>query len=166
MVAKHEICAMQVLVIAATAAEIQPFISSRTKTDVLICGVGVPSTIYHLHKRILQVEYDLVIQAGIGGCFHRDKPLAKTVLVKKDCFADLGFEENQEYTPVFDTALANPNEEPFENGWLLNDHPLLAEAGFEVVNAITVNKVSDSKIQQEQYMKAFNADLESMEGAA
>src|SRR5688572_24554945 len=113
MIAKHEICTMQILVIAATAAEIQPFITSNTKADVLICGVGVPSTIYHLQKRILQVEYDLVIQAGIAGSFNKEIELGRTVLVKQDCFADLGFEEKEKYTPIFDTNLADRNEEPF-----------------------------------------------------
>jgi futalosine hydrolase len=166
MVAKHEICSMQVLVIAATANEIQPFISANTKADVLLCGVGVPSTIYHLQKRILQVEYDLVIQAGIAGAFDPNLKLAKVVFVKKDCFADLGFEEKQAYTPVFETLLADKNEEPFLDGWLVNDHPLLGVSRIEVLNAITVNKISDSKLQTQQYTGQFNADIESMEGAA
>ncbi len=163
---KHEICNMQILVIAATAAEIQPFISGNTKTDSLICGVGVPSTIYHLQKRILQVEYDLVIQAGIAGCFNTNIELGKTVMVKADCFADLGFEEKENYTPVFNTALADKNEVPFEEGWLINPHAYFTKPGLQTVKAITVNKVSDSELQKKQYSNVFAADIESMEGAA
>ncbi len=166
MKAKHEICKMQILVIAATATEIQPFITSNTKADVLICGVGVPSTIYHLQKRILQVEYDLAIQAGIAGCFDNRIELAKTVMVKQDCFADLGFEEKENYTPIFNTDLAYKDDPPFENGWLVNNHPYLNDQGLQIVNAITINKVSDSGLQQQQFIKVFGADLESMEGAA
>ena len=59
---------MQILVIAATEQEIEPFTDANARVDVLITGVGVPSTIYHLQKRIHQMEYDLIIQAGIAGC--------------------------------------------------------------------------------------------------
>lgn len=166
MKGKPEICAMQILVIAATATEIQPFISSTTNTNVLICGVGVPSTIYHLQKRILQVEYDLVIQAGIAGSYNQNIELTKTVMVKEDCFADLGFEENENYIPVFNTELADKNEQPFEEGWLVNRHAHLNKAGLQIVKGITVNKVSDSELQKKQFSNTFAADIESMEGAA
>jgi futalosine hydrolase len=35
-----------------------------------------------------------------------------------------------------------------------------------LVKAITVNKVSDSGLLKQQFIKQFNADIESMEGAA
>lgn len=163
---KHEICTMQILVIAATATEIQPFINTNTKADVLVCGVGAPATIYHLQKRILQVEYDLILQAGIAGSFNQNIELGKTVMVKKDCFADLGFEENENYMPVFNTDLADKNEQPYEEGWLVNRHAYLNEPGLQIVKGITVNKVSDSELQKKQFSNTFAADIESMEGAA
>lgn len=163
---KHEICTMQLLVIAATATEIQPFITNNSKADVLICGVGVPSTIYHLHKRILQVEYDLVIQAGIAGSFDSNIELAKTVMVKQDTFADIGFEENEEYITVFNTDLANKDETPFVDGWLMNPNAFLNDTDLQKVKAITVNKVSDSELLQKQFSNTFDADIETMEGAA
>jgi len=162
---KHEICTMQILVIAATATEIQPFITNNSKADVLICGVGVPSTIYHLHKRILQVEYDLVIQAGIAGSFDKNMELAKTVMVTQDIFADIGFEEKEKYIPVFNTDLANKNESPFEDGWLINPNPFLNDTHLQKVKAITVNKVSDNELQQKQFTNTFAADIETMKGS-
>ena len=38
--------------------------------------------------------------------------------------------------------------------------------GLSIVKAITVNKVSDSELQKQQFIKVFNADIETMEGAA
>ena len=61
---KHEICTMQILLVAATNFEIQPFISTDHTLDVLIAGVGVPSTLYHLQKKLHEKRYDVVIQAS------------------------------------------------------------------------------------------------------
>ncbi len=166
MKAKHEICTMQILIIAATEQEIQPYITANTTADVLIAGVGVPATMYHLQKRIQQVAYDIIIQAGIAGGFSNKITLGQTVLVKQDCFADIGFEDKEVYSPIFKTEFSNKGELPSEDGWLLNRHPYLLNSEWETVKAITVNKVSDSKLQQQQYMKAFDAGIESMEGAA
>ncbi len=157
---------MQILLIAATAHEIEPFTAANSRVDVLISGVGVPSTIYHLQKRIHQVDYDLIIQAGIAGSFNNNFSLAQTVLVKQDCFADLGMEEKGNYTPVFKTAFADKDEFPFTDGWLMNADENLKYIDLPKVKAITVNKVSDSELQKQQFIQTFNAGIETMEGAA
>lgn len=157
---------MQILLIAATAPEIEPFTTSNSKVDVLITGVGVPSTIYHLQKRIHEVDYDLIIQAGIAGSFNNNVELGKPVIVKQDCFADLGIEEKENYTPVFNTQFADKDEFPFNNGWLMNTDDNLKYADLPKVKAITVNKVSDSELQKQQFLTTFNANIETMEGAA
>jgi futalosine hydrolase len=157
---------MQILLIAATAPEIEPFTTANSHVDVLISGVGVPSTIYHLQKRIRQVDYDLVIQAGIAGSFKNDIESGNVVMVKQDCFADLGMEEKGIYIPVFNTPFADKDEFPFANGWLMNADENLKYSKLPKVKAITVNKVSDSELQKQQFIQTFNADIESMEGAA
>lgn len=157
---------MQILVIAATEQEIEPFTTANSRVDVLITGVGVPSTIYHLQKRIQQVDYDCIIQAGIAGSFNNDIELEKVVIVQQDCFADLGMEEKGIYTPVFNAGFANKDEFPFTNGWLVNLTEPLLRTGLLKVKALTVNKVSDSELQRQQFISTFNADVESMEGAA
>ena len=157
---------MQILLIAATAPEIEPFTVVDERTDVLITGVGIPSAIYHLQKRIQQMDYDFIIQAGIAGSFHSKIVLGQTVLVKQDCFADLGIEEKEIYTPVFNTAFADKDEFPFTDGWLMNTDDDVKYPDLPKVKAITVNKVSDSELQKQQFIKTFNADIETMEGAA
>ena len=166
MKGKHEICTMQILLIAATEKEIEPFTATNCVIDVLITGVGVPKTLYHLQKRLHQIEYDFIIQAGIAGSFNTNIRLAQTVIVKQDCFADLGIEEKENYTPVFKTEFADKDGFPFENGWLINLNDYLLTTNLQTVKAITVNKVSDSELQKQQFVKAFNADIETMEGAA
>ncbi|MBK8493621.1 MAG: futalosine hydrolase [Chitinophagaceae bacterium] len=166
MKGKHEICCMQILVIAATEHEIEPFTAVHKNIDALITGVGVPAAIFHLLKRMHQIDYDLVIQAGIAGSFDDTLRQGQTVLVRKDCFADLGFEEKEKYTPVFETGFADKNEFPFENGWLNNTGSILTNAGLPLVNGITVNKVSDNALQKQQFLNQFKPDIETMEGAA
>ena len=85
---------------------------------------------------------------------------------KQDCFADLGFEEKENYIPVFNTAFADKDEFPFTNGWLVNSNEILSKASLPKAKAITVNKVSDSELQKQQFIQTFNADIETMEGAA
>jgi futalosine hydrolase len=157
---------MQILLVAATAAEITPFTETNDRIDVLVTGVGTPSAIYHLQKRIQQVDYDCIIQAGIAGSFSDDILPGKVVLVKQDCFADIGFEEKETFTPLFNTELADKHEYPFTDGWLMNTGPSLQYANLPSVKAITVNKVSDSELQKQQYVNAFDAGIETMEGAA
>jgi futalosine hydrolase len=156
---------MQILLIAATATEIEPIAAANSQVDVLITGVGVPSTIYHLQKRIHQLDYDFIIQAGVAGSFSNEIALGQVVLVKQDCFADLGIEEKGNYTPVFNTAFADKDEFPFSNGWLMNADENLKYLDLQKAKAITVNKVSDSELQKQQFIQTFNADIESMEGA-
>jgi len=157
---------MQILLIAATAPEIEPFTVANKKVDVLITGVGVPSTMYHLQKRIQQVNYDCIIQAGIAGIFTGDIDLGKVVLVQQDCFADIGIEEKESYSPIFSTGFVDKDEFPFTDGWLMNLNEALSKSSLPKVKAITVNKVSDSELQKKQFISTFNAAIESMEGAA
>jgi futalosine hydrolase len=157
---------MQILLIAATAPEIEPFTVANNKLDVLITGVGIASTIYHLQKRIHQVDYDLIIGAGMAGSFSGEFLPGNVVLVKQDCFADLGMEEKEIFTPVFETEFADKDEFPFTNGWLMNSADNLNYSELPKLKAITVSKVSDSELQKKQFIKTFNADIETMEGAA
>ena len=166
MKGKYEICTMQILLIAATEKEIEPFTATNLKTDVLITGVGVPNTIYHLQKRLHQIDYDLIIQAGIAGTFDQHILLGQTVFVKQDCFADLGIEEKEMYTPIFETGFVDKNEFPFSHGWLVNTSAYLQTTDLSLTKAITVNKISDSALQNQQFIKQFNPEIETMEGAA
>ncbi|MBI3884063.1 MAG: futalosine hydrolase [Sphingobacteriales bacterium] len=153
---------MQILLVAATDFEIQPFTTANSNTDILITGVGIANTIYQLQKKLQHAQYDLVIQAGIAGTFSNDSTLGETVLIKQDTFGDLGIEEKGNFASLFSLGFAKENDFPFENGWLVNHHELAKSA----VKAVTVNKVSDSHIQKQQIIHTFNPIIESMEGAA
>lgn len=173
---KYEFYRMYILLIAATNFEIQPFLTSLEMNPakfkhhtfhVLITGVGQVNTTYQLTTNLLNKIPDLVIQAGIAGTFNDELILGQTVLVKQDCFGDLGMEEKEKFTTLFDAGFANKNEFPFSNGWLVNTgNSFINSSLLKVVSGVTVNKVSDSLLQKKQIINYFNADVETMEGAA
>jgi futalosine hydrolase len=156
---------MNLLIVAATQFEIEPFIQLKKKADILITGVGIPATIYHLTQKLLTENYDLVIQAGIAGSFSERLNLGEVVAIKEDTFADLGIEEKGNLQTLFETGFIKKNDFPFKNGWLVNQHRILQKDSLPLVNAITINKITDNDFQNEQMFKKFGADVESMEGA-
>ena len=143
---------MRLLIIASTPFEIAPLIayleggsfeqvqSSRFRkgnheVHLLVSGVGIALTTYHLTRALRDQVYDLVIQAGIAGSFDRSIPLGEVVQVVSEQFADLGVEEaDGSFTDVFSLGLLDRNFPPFENGRLL--HPV-AESKTHVNLAIT-----------------------------
>ncbi|HSN59697.1 MAG TPA: futalosine hydrolase [Ferruginibacter sp.] len=157
---------MQILVVSATQHELAPFLSQSSHIDHLITGVGSPACMYQLAKKLQQKKYDVVIQAGIAGTFGARITLVETVLVQKEAFADLGVLEQNQLKSMFDMQWADKNEWPYKETWLVNDYPFLAKSALKKVSAVTVNMVSDDLNFANLYVQKYNADIESMEGAA
>ncbi len=166
MEGNYEICMMRILVIAATKSEIAPFIADAKGIDILITGVGVPATMYHLQKKLQQIKIDIVIQAGIAGSFTHNIRLGDVVLAKQDTFADIGMEEKNNFTPVFQSEFSDKDAFPFNDGWLINSNNIFSHSLLPAVKAITVNKISDSFLQKQHSIFHFSPEIESMEGAA
>ncbi len=136
------------------------------KLDLLITGIGVASTIYNLTKSLLQTKYDFVIQAGIAGSFTYNLQPGEVVLVREDTFADCGVEENGIFKNLFDSGLADENDFPFTKGWLINQNEILNAGVLKTIKAITINKITNNATEINEQKNIFNADIESMEGAA
>src|SRR4026209_747283 len=84
-----------ILVAAATAKEINPFIQlvreghfTRNNIDILISGIGLTASTYHFTKQLELKKYDLVIQAGVARSFDLKIPLGTEVAIKQDTIAD------------------------------------------------------------------------------
>ena len=130
------------------------------KPDVLIGGLGVTATAYHLTKQLHHHHYDLVIQAGVAGKFENGSELGEVVIVKQDCFADLGAVEQNEFKTIQQMGFSNEPE------WYINNLHLLNKLAYKQVKAITVNTVTDDAIAIKRLQLKWAADIESMEGAA
>lgn len=157
---------MQILLVAATELEIAPFVKDNPFVDILITGVGIHATTYHLTKKIHQLNYDMIIQAGIAGTIDKQIKAAKVFAIETDRFSDIGIIEKNEIKSLFDANLAEENAHPFWQGGLHNKTPFLQDCGLEICDALTVNLVSDDSRQSLSQGKRYNAMLETMEGAA
>lgn len=174
---------MNILLIAATEAEIAPLIeyiapfrrgADSTKyavgsvnITVLITGVGMVATAYNLTRELVKHQYDVVLQAGVGGSFNREIALGDVVLVSKDRFADMGAEDREVYIDIFDIGLLNGSEKPFIYTWLeMPDSQWIQHFPVWQVAGVTVNTVSGNEKSIARITGAYNPDVESMEGAA
>lgn len=63
-------------------------IAQPIELDVLITGIGLLATAYTLQKQIHLKRPDLIIQAGVGGCFDKKMKLGRVFIIKKEAVAD------------------------------------------------------------------------------
>lgn len=167
---------MNCLIAAATALELKPFLTKLRKQeashitinpDVLITGIGLTSTTYRLARQFMLKKPDLVIQAGVAGCFDKTISLGDVVFVKQDTIADQSVVELKNLKTLFKLKLVPASEPPYTKGWLVNPHTdLIKLAGLKAVRGISVNQITTDKKYIQFYKKEFNPVTESMEGAA
>jgi futalosine hydrolase len=167
---------MNILLAAATPLEIDPFLEqyrqrgsfflSGHTVDILITGIGLTATTYSLTKQIHIKQPDLVIQAGIAGCFDPAIPLGAVVAVRRELIGDLGVAEQQQWKTLSDLKLVSKNQFPFSNGWLVNKNELLKKVKGKKVDAISVNEITSAAQKKKLYQEMFAPATESMEGAA
>ncbi|GAC1452506.1 MAG: hypothetical protein NVSMB7_15220 [Chitinophagaceae bacterium] len=146
---------MNYLLIAATTREIEPFLAYLRQVpavkkgnlpDVLVTGIGLTAAAYHLTRQLQLKKYDLVIQAGIAGCFSKKLLLGSVVVVKKDAIADQGVTERKQLKTLFDLNLVPANQFPYTNTWLVNPYnDLLKKTNCKQVKGISVNEITTSK---------------------
>ncbi len=169
-----------ILIVSATPFEIAPlleylqssfvehepyhFQKGERSVAVLITGVGLTMTAYSLGKVFAHKSYDLAINAGIAGAFNRTLQIGDVVEVVSERFADLGVEEaNGEFTDIHTLGLIDPNQMPFKNSLLENP-----ETGkfLPPAKGLSINKVHGFAPSIAAVTKRFEADVETMEGAA
>lgn len=167
---------MYILLVAATGNEISTTIEwlnehkgvvYGNEVEVLITGTGGISAAYAITRHLLWRAPDLVIQAGIGGSFRDEFAPESLVFVMEEVFADLGVNENEGFNDVFDMGLTAINQQPFTNRMLIN--PSLEawqEFGLPFVRGATVNCISSTIEQLNMIRSKYDADIETMEGAA
>jgi len=163
---------MNVLVIAATPIEISPFLEQlnkgtiRCQPDVLITGIGLTATTWSLTRHLLLKKPDLVIQAGVGGCFDTRIPTGTVMAIKQETIADQSVIELNALKTLFDLKLVPENQYPFSKGWLVNKNDLLKKVKLKKVKGISVNEITTDRKKVKFYEKQFSPVVESMEGAA
>ncbi|WP_448139494.1 futalosine hydrolase [Sphingobacterium siyangense] len=156
---------MQILIIAATSFELQPFlevVSNYDQCDTLVTGVGMVATGFELGRMLHEKKYDLLINVGIGGCLDRTIEIGSVIQVISESFVELGAEDGYNFIPIDQLGYGRSTF----TSCLLNDKelrlPFLKQG-----EGITVNKVHGSTESIEKIKKLHpNSLVESMEGAA
>jgi futalosine hydrolase len=169
---------MKILLVSATSFEISPLVKFFTKThstgniasfranrhsvDVLVTGVGMTATAFHLGK-ILTNRYDFAINAGVAGSFRKNITPGIVVNITSDCFADFGAEDGSKFITAEEMGLVKISGFRFQalNYKINKAINLLTEA-----KGVTVNTVHGNTGNIKKIIKRFNPDVESMEGAA
>ena len=176
---------MDILIVAATAAEIGPLMErlrlapgSRSgnpegffgghRIEVLITGVGMTSTAYRLGRRLAQRYFDLVLNIGVAGAYPGKFQPGEIVHVTVEHFGDLCAEDGPRFLDLFELGLVEPDEFPFLNGRLANamdpgSGPL---SQLPRASGVTVNTVHGDELSIRKCIEKFEADVETMEGAA
>lgn len=159
---------MRILLAAATPFEVKN-LADRLPASVqpVITGVGLVSTAYHLQKAITAYIPDLVLQAGIAGCFDPTRPLGSVVVVSEEVIADLGVEENGRFKDLTGLGLLDPDEFPYTAGLLPNPHvDGLNVLGLPKVRSASVSEITTRPERIRWYGEHYAPVVESMEGAA
>lgn len=173
---------MKILIVSATPFETAPlrqhlqgnfwphsdthFQKDNLDVTLIVTGVGMTLTAFNLGGLLARQSFGLAINAGIAGAFSSQFGIGDVVNVTAERFADLGVEEaDGSFTDVHDLGLVDANAAPFAAGWLLNPRT----EGFDFLpscKGLTVNKVHGFQPSIDALRSKYEADVESMEGAA
>jgi futalosine hydrolase len=168
---------MRVFITAATVGEWMPCFlkidnlytesSARFKIFFHQSGVGMMATTFSLLKLITDEKPDLVLQAGLAGCFDDSVPLGKVVVIEKDVPGDVGVEEDGRWRDIFNMKLEKSNYPPYEKRMLPNKHlEKFNLLKLRAVTGVTVNEITTREKRINQLRKKYDPVTESMEGAA
>jgi futalosine hydrolase len=156
--------ARQILIVAATEAEIEPLnthFGEIKPFDVLITGVGMVATAYVLGRHLAVKKYDLIINIGIAGSFDRTITLGEVVEVIADELSELGAENDETFMPI---AQLGFGESRYMASSALKYHT--DSIKLKTAHAITVNTVHGNDESIQKIATRLTPQLESMEGAA
>lgn len=165
---------MQILLVAASSLELSYFEEISRQPDLkfsvslFTSGVGLTASAYSLTKKLLLSRPDLVIAVGISGAFQGRGIPGEIREVREEIIADQGAGEDEDFKDLFELSLADAGEKPYIGGvlpnkWRLNQ-PELKSAS--VAKALTVNHIRTNPKSILAMQQKFQADIESMEGAA
>lgn len=128
--------------------------------SVLITGVGMVNTAFYL-GRYSHNMFDYIVNIGVCGAINSDLRIGDLVNVTHETISEMGAENDTEFIKYGDLNLGGTNE--YHNQINFEYPPL---KNLPEVNGITVNTVHGNENSIIRLKNMFNADVESMEGAA
>ncbi len=142
--------------------------AARCSCEIIVTGVGGAAMSWALQKRFTTGALPpMVIGAGIAGSYVTSLTTGDVVLTRSDCFADMGVDDKGDFHSLFGANLADPDSPPFSGGRIYCSEELSAilAGRFRAVTGATVNMTSGSQAVIDRIRKAWDPDIETMEGA-
>ena len=173
------------LIVAATAAEIDPLLAVLTQgsnsderlrsckranhdIDVLTTGVGMVATAAWSSRVLAMREYDVALNLGVCGSFDSEIPAGDVVHVISEELPEMGAEADHDFLSLQDLKLLARDDFPFRDGRLINPEPPIIAVLQELprVHGITVNTVHGRDSSIAAVRQRCKPQVETMEGAA
>ena len=131
--------------------------------DVCICGVGILEFSVNLSYQLSQKKYDRVVLVGICGAYPgKDLDIGEVVRVDTEIVGDMGVQDRDgHFLPWGDVS----GENRVYKGESARTLPLQL-ACIRSVTGVTVNCCTGTAYLAQRRSSLFNADVETMEGAA
>lgn len=176
---------MRILIVAATAAEIDPLLvllkerssaDARLRSctrgghdiDVLTTGVGMVATAAWSSRVLALREYDVALNVGVCGSFDREVAAGDVVHVVSEELPEMGAEADDAFLTLHDLKLLARDDFPFRDGRLMAAEPPPLEGLQQLrrVHGITVNTVHGRETSIAAVRERCQPQIETMEGAA
>jgi futalosine hydrolase len=146
-----------ILVVCALLGELR-YVAPRSDVAIVACGVGPVEAAIGTANALARVQYQAVINAGIGGAFRGEATVGESRLIASDVLADLGLEGGGPLVlpgggSLVESARADP--------------ALLARCsrlGIVTANGLTVANVTTTDATAARLHGRYAAAVESMEG--
>ena len=172
---------MKILLIAATSAEIHPFVNhfkvplnkeiaiGDIQVLTIVSGAGMVATAYSLGIALRNFQPDFILNVGIAGAIDQTIELGSLVNVVQDYLHRFGAEDHNQFISASEIGLLNPEVEylqtspiKIDRNTLLNSIDLLPKLNGITVQTVHGNASSIEKLK----LQHPEAQIESMEGAA
>ncbi|MDZ7737777.1 MAG: futalosine hydrolase [Bacteroidales bacterium] len=137
--------------------------------EKLITGIGPVSATYAIMNYLLQNKSPrLIVNIGIAGSFREYYVPGTVLLPAEDRFADLGVADGDKFIPLEQAGLTGSDDKlsPAGSYYPSGDIMDLMPLDMPRVKALTVSTATGSAGKRDQLLSAFDADVETMEGAA
>jgi len=175
---------MKILIVAATYSELKPLLEKAViiekiddcfshyridekETDVMITGIGMVSTAYHMGRILGKYKYDFAFNFGIAGSFDKNISTGTVVNIDSDVLSELGAENGNEFLKFDQLGMGASSISKTlwkgKNNFEIYS-PVIQQ--LQRVKGITVNSVHGNNDSIKKVYNLFIPDVESMEGAA
>jgi futalosine hydrolase len=164
---------IKIIVVSATPFEIEPtlnflekqhslkhntYLLDKVQITVCITKAGMINTAFELGK-FKGDDFDLAINAGVAGSFGKYKK-GDLLNVVNDCFSELGAEDDTAFLSIDEIGLGEQKQE------IKSLFGCTATQTLAKVSGITVNTVHGNEQSIKKVKERYQAEVESMEGAA